>query len=480
MSTRQFAFLFLLIASTILFSGCGSQDSYPNRPITIVCPWGAGGGTDRVSREMAVYLKSELDVPVNVINATGGQGVSGHARGLLARPDGYTISMMTLELNMLHWRGLTDLTWQDSEPLMSLNEDPAAVLVRADSQEFKTILDVAAAVKANPGKLKASGTASLGAWHLALAGWLISIDQDPNDIVWIPSQGSNPSLLELMSGTIDLVCCSVPEAESLIAAGEVRCLGVMADKRLDSDKFKMHPTLKEEGSDWTLTGWRALGVPKGTPEPIRKKLLVALKKIVTGKTVVQGQTFPEFMDAQGFDRTWRAEDDLTTFLDSNDQELGNILTSEAFKSVKGGPVGPMIFPWVAFGVFMFSVLGIGIQAMAKRRASSLTVPTTESEDGAGSSNASTSDAGVVELLEDPATLNWKLFFFVVVAIIGFVMVADSVGFILTAMVFLTGFSLMLKARPVEALTLGVVAAPLIYHMFSRLLGVPLPIGWFGW
>jgi tripartite-type tricarboxylate transporter receptor subunit TctC len=418
-----------------------------------------------VSRSMSVYLKKELGVPVNVRNTTGGQGVSGHALGLLARPDGYTISMMTLELNMLHWRGLTDLTWRDSEPLMSLNEDPAAIFVRADSTEFKTILDVAAAVKANPGKLKASGTASLGAWHLALAGWLISIEQDPNDIVWVPSQGSNPSLLELMSGNIDLVCCSVPEAESLIAGGEVRCLGVMADKRLDAEKFKMHPTLKEEGSDWTLTGWRGLGVPKGTPVEIRKKLVAALTRIVKGETKVNGESFPEFMDAQGFDRTWRSADDFATFLDDNDQELGKILTSDAFKSVKGGPIGPMLFPTVMFGVFVISLIGIAFQA--RRTKASVN----EGTDKAVSTEPDDND--------DNIELHWGQFALVVVSVLGFILVADFAGFITTAAVILAGFSIAQGAKPTHAILLGVVASPLVYVLFSGLLQVTLPVGWFG-
>ena len=121
----------LLLAS--VFFGCGQEERYPNRPLTLVCPWAAGGGTDRVSRQLAAYLEAELGVPVNVINATGGRGVTGHSRGLHARPDGYTMVLATVELNMMHWSGLTRLTYQDSTPLMSVNEDAAALIVRTDA-----------------------------------------------------------------------------------------------------------------------------------------------------------------------------------------------------------------------------------------------------------------------------------------------------------------------------------------------------------
>ncbi|MGH7128461.1 MAG: tripartite tricarboxylate transporter substrate-binding protein, partial [Planctomycetaceae bacterium] len=122
-----------MLALAALPAGCADRGDYPNRPITLVVPWAVGGGTDRVSRQMAVHLEQELGVPVNVVNATGGRGVTGHSRGLRARPDGYTLAMMTVELNMLHHQDLTRINWRDSRPLMSVNEDAAALFVRSDA-----------------------------------------------------------------------------------------------------------------------------------------------------------------------------------------------------------------------------------------------------------------------------------------------------------------------------------------------------------
>src|SRR5918996_693526 len=89
-----------------LASGAGGDPS-PAAPILIVCPWAAGGGTDRVARQLAVLLEQDLGVPVNVVNATGGDGVTGHSRGALARPDGYSMTLVTSEIATLHWRGMT-------------------------------------------------------------------------------------------------------------------------------------------------------------------------------------------------------------------------------------------------------------------------------------------------------------------------------------------------------------------------------------
>ncbi|MFW6171022.1 MAG: tripartite tricarboxylate transporter substrate-binding protein, partial [Planctomycetota bacterium] len=99
-----------------------------------------------MSRQVAAQLESELDIPVNVINAVGGSGVTGHSRGALARPDGYTLTMITVELNILHWRGLTNVTPKDFAPLVLLNRDSAALFVRTDSP-YHTLDDLEAAIR---------------------------------------------------------------------------------------------------------------------------------------------------------------------------------------------------------------------------------------------------------------------------------------------------------------------------------------------
>ena len=137
---------------------------YPERPITLIVPWGAGGGTDATGRMIAGLLKDELGQPVNVVNRTGGSGVVGHSAIANAAPDGYTIGVVTVEIGMMHWAGLTELTGKDYTPIALYNYDAAGLQVRADS-EWKTAKDVVDAIKANPGKFKASGTGQGGIWH---------------------------------------------------------------------------------------------------------------------------------------------------------------------------------------------------------------------------------------------------------------------------------------------------------------------------
>src|SRR5690606_48275 len=102
---RGNALTWAIIGLLLVAFGCSAEQEFPDQPIALICPWSAGGGTDRVARQVAAQLEAELGVPVNVINAVGGSGVTGHTRGAVARPDGYTLTMITVELSMLHWRG---------------------------------------------------------------------------------------------------------------------------------------------------------------------------------------------------------------------------------------------------------------------------------------------------------------------------------------------------------------------------------------
>ena len=268
--------------SSVLLVGCLPSEGYPTRPILIICPWSWGGGTDRVSRQLAAFLEEELQVPVSVVNATGGAGVTGHYRGAKARPDGHTLTLMTIELNMLHWRKLTNLTWRDFRPVMLINRDAAALFVRQDS-EWSSLAELEEAIRKSPGEIKASGTATGGIWHLAMAGWLEAVGLPADALAWVPNNGAGPSLQKLLSRDITVVCCSLPEARAQLRAGQVRCLGVMADSRVPA--YGDVPTLREQGTDWSMGGWRGVGVPSGTPD--RPKLFAP-----------RGAAFP--FDSHGF------------------------------------------------------------------------------------------------------------------------------------------------------------------------------------
>ena len=218
-----------------------AAQNYPVRPITLIVPWGAGGGTDATARIIGSLLEKDLGQPVNVVNRTGGSGVVGHSAIATAPADGYTIGMITVEITMMHWAGLTELNYKDYTPLSLMNIDPAAVTVRADSP-YKTVNDLLNAAKANPGKFKASGTGQGGIWHLALAGMLKDQKMELSATPWVPSNGAAPAMNDLAAGGIEFVTCSLPESRALIDAGKARPLAVMAAQ--PSGLYPNVPTLK--------------------------------------------------------------------------------------------------------------------------------------------------------------------------------------------------------------------------------------------
>src|SRR5829696_6396896 len=265
-----------LAAASLLGAG-NAQAAFPERPITLIVPWAAGGGTDAVARQIAHMLERDFKQPVNVVNRTGGSGVVGHQAIASAAPDGYTFGLITLEINLMHWAGLTDLTWEKYAPIALVNQDPAAIHVKSDSP-FKTVKELFAHIKANPNKVVASGSGQGGSWHLALAGLMQADGISPQSIRWVPATGAATALTDLAAGGVEFVSCSMPEAEALISAGRVRSLTVMSGKR--AANFPDVPTVDEAtGHKWHKGVWRAIVGPKGMAKDIATQYETLLKKI---------------------------------------------------------------------------------------------------------------------------------------------------------------------------------------------------------
>ncbi len=288
--------------------------AYPERPITLIVPWAAGGGTDATARIIGALLEKELGQPVNVVNRTGGNGVVGHSAIALAPPDGYTIGLITVEIGMMHWQGLTELNGASYTPIGLVNADPAGLEVAADAP-YKTAADLIAAIKANPGKLKASGTGQGGIWHLAIAGMLQDLKVDPASVPWVPSNGAAPGLQDLVAGGVQIAPVSLPEARSLIDAGKVKSLAIMADA--SPALYPNLPTLKQAtGSSWTMAAWRGIAAPKNLTPEARDKLAAAIKKIVASKD------YTDFMAQRGFGVIYASPDDFAKFMAKSDADLG--------------------------------------------------------------------------------------------------------------------------------------------------------------
>ncbi len=316
-SVRSWAYGCLVIC---LLCGCGSGGpaEYPSKPITYLVPWSPGGMTDGTSRIMGVALQQVLDNSVSVINRTGGGGVVGHLALSQAKPDGYTLGAVTVEITMLKHMGLTDLGYQDYTPLALLINNPAGVTVRADAP-WNTVAELVEAIRSNPGQYQASGTARGGIWDLARLGFLAAADLEGSALPWVPSQGASPALQELIAGGVDVVTASPSEVESLRKAGQVKLLAVMAEERLPN--FPEIPTLKESGIDWSIGGWVSVCAPANLDPAAKVILEEAVKK------ATQDEMFISSLTQTGSNIQTLFGDELVAFMAEQDKVNGDLMKS---------------------------------------------------------------------------------------------------------------------------------------------------------
>jgi tripartite-type tricarboxylate transporter receptor subunit TctC len=294
------------------------QARYPNRPIQLIVPWGAGGGTDATARIVGSLLERDLGQPVNVVNRTGGSGVVGHSAIATAAPDGYTIGMITVEITMMHWQGLTELKPTSYTPLALMNSDPPGVQV-AQNAPYADIRALAEAIRSRPaGTFKASGTGQGGIWHLALVGWLQAMGLRGDHVRWVPSNGAAPAMQELAAGGVDIVTCSVPEARAMIDAGRAKALAIMAPER--NPQFPNVPTLNETlGINYSTGAWRGIAGPRNLPNEIAQQLGASLKK------AYDSNEFKEFMSARGFGTVWGDAQQFAAFMAEGDRAMGEAM-----------------------------------------------------------------------------------------------------------------------------------------------------------
>jgi len=306
-----------LVALSLLFIGCAERDqSFPSKNLQIICPWGAGGGTDRISRFFADELKKRLNANCVVVNRTGGSGAIGHKAGANAKPDGHTIAMITAELSTMHQLEITDITYKDYRPLLQMNGDPAALLVGKDS-EYRSLTDFIDAVKRSPGELKMSGTATGGTWDLARVGLFQKAGLSKDDIIWVPTKGSAESVQMLLGGHLDAVCCSLPEAALQLRAGEINGIAVMSPER--DPTFPDIATANEQGVPWNSIGWRGFATQRGVPEDVAN---VISKHLVE---IANSEEYHTFMEEQGFTIDIKIGEEFLEFLAQQDEQWKTVL-----------------------------------------------------------------------------------------------------------------------------------------------------------
>jgi tripartite-type tricarboxylate transporter receptor subunit TctC len=259
------------LATTVAFA------AFPDKPITMVVPFAAGGPTDKVARDLAEALRKHLNNATIVIENVGGAGGTlGAGKVAKAAPDGYTVLVhhIGMATSPALYRKLPYDTLNDFEYVGMINDVPMTVVGRS-TLPANNMAELRTWMTANKGKINLANAGLGAASHLC---GLLFQQALQLDMQTIPYKGTAPAMTDLLGGTVDLMCDQTTNTTGQIEGGKIKAFAVTTPKRLTTPALKNLPTLDESGlKGFNVTIWHGMYAPKGTPKPILDQLNTALK-----------------------------------------------------------------------------------------------------------------------------------------------------------------------------------------------------------
>jgi tripartite-type tricarboxylate transporter receptor subunit TctC len=281
----------VLATGSVFASGAAekSPETFPSRNIDLIVPFGAGGGTDALARKMAEIVRTQSGINMIVQNKTGGSGAVGMGEGAVARKDGYTVTMTTVEVVLLPAAGLASFKPSDFQGIIRINFDAAALVVRADNPANTLQEYVANAKKATrPVTLNVSAFPTnywlCGAMLKEQSGANINLIEEPS--------GAAQQIANMLGGHVDGIVCTMAEAAAYVANGDFKFIAVASNER--NPNYPNVPTFKEQGFNIEVGTWRGFMVPAGTDGAIVSKL----EKAFTD--AYNSEEFQTFLKTMGF------------------------------------------------------------------------------------------------------------------------------------------------------------------------------------
>ncbi|WP_208587733.1 tripartite tricarboxylate transporter substrate binding protein [Gracilibacillus suaedae] len=310
-----------IVAIGGLLSACGSSNSsedssnFPENQIEVVVPFAAGGASDLVSRTIATEMENELDVPVVVSNKTGGSGTTGMLATKDAKPDGYTIGYVPVELAMVQELGLAEIAPNDYQAIGQLMTIPAAITVSADAP-YDTIEEFISYAEENPGEVKVGNSGTGSIWHIAAAAFAQELDLE---LEYIPYDGAAPAVTALMGGHVDAVSVSPSEVVAGLDSEDLKVLAVMSEER-DANVPDV-PTLQELGYDINLSGWGGFVAPTDTPDEVMETLQSAFK------IAAESEAFTNLLEERGMNPNYKDGAEFQQFAQDQYEYFSELIPS---------------------------------------------------------------------------------------------------------------------------------------------------------
>jgi tripartite-type tricarboxylate transporter receptor subunit TctC len=304
------------LAPVLIAATTPAQAAYPERPVTVIVAWTAGGATDLLTRGIQDAFQKALGGQVVVKNVPGAAGTLGTAEAARAAPDGYTILISPIgPITLQPHRMKLDYSYDSFETVCKLVDSPV-VLMAAPNSKYKSVAEVVSAAKAAPGKMPYGSTGPGTIPHVSMIAFAKAAGID---IKHVPYKGSADVVQGLLTNTVDLFT----DQPNLVPQYNLTALGIFASNRIPT--YKDIPTLKEAGYDLQFSIWNSMFAPKGTPEPIMAKLESACRTALQDPGVIENlgkQRQPiDFLDRKG----------AAAFIEAEFKKNGTLLSEAGLK-----------------------------------------------------------------------------------------------------------------------------------------------------
>ena len=279
---KRIAPVALAVVGLFVFAAPVLAQSYPNRTVTIVVPYSAGGPTDQVARVVANSLATKLKQNFVVEDVTGGGTIIATNRVAHATPDGYTLLVHNLAIsaNATLYKNLPFDTEKDLTPVMFINQNPL-VLVGRKTLEPNTLTELVAWMKTHRAKAAIAGYGTTGHLTTTLFAQEAKVAVD-----LIPYRGGAPVMTDIMGGHVDLFFGTPQQVGPQVAAGKMKAYGITTTEKLPQFAAA-DSVVKMFGPKLEISYWQAMFVPAGTPDAVIKTLNSALEEIVTDPAILK-------------------------------------------------------------------------------------------------------------------------------------------------------------------------------------------------
>ncbi len=279
----------LMLATVLALVSAGALAAYPDKPITIVVPFAAGGPTDKVARDLAVVLSKNLNNQTVVVDNVGGAGGTlGATRVAKAAPDGYTLLLhhIGMATSPALYRKMPYDTMGDFEFLGMVNDVPMTIVGRP-TLPANNFAELRSWVNANKGKINLANAGLGAASHLCGLLFQQSLQVD---MTTVPYKGTGPAMTDLMGGQVDIMCDQTTNTTAQITGGRVKGFAVTTLKPLTTPGLTNLPTLDSQGmKGFNVSIWHGMYAPKGTPKAVVDQINAALRKSLQDADFIKKQ-----------------------------------------------------------------------------------------------------------------------------------------------------------------------------------------------